>query len=418
MNNNPFTEFESNVRSYCRVFPTQFTSASGLYLYDTEGNKYLDFLAGAGTLNYGHNHPIMKSALVEYLVDDGILHSLDLYTTAKMEFINAFQSLVLKPLNFNYKLQFVGPTGANSVESALKLARKITGRNRIVAFTGAFHGMSLGALSVSAKEEFDGLLPGMEVTRYPYEGFTTGVELELLEQLIEEPSGIAKPAAFIVETTQCEGGLNVASNQWLQKLSSIARKHDILLIIDDIQVGCGRTGSFFSFTRAGIESDIICLSKSLSGIGLPMALMLLKPEIDQWSPGEHNGTFRGNNLAFVTARVALEEYWKDVYFSNHVKETGKFLGEKLLELKQQFPTIIEDVRGIGLVQGLRFFDKSMASLVSKKAFESKIIIETCGAYDEVLKFLPPLIISKDILTEAISTIQGILSQVDKTLVTS
>ncbi len=408
-----FEKYESNVRSYCRSFPKIFDSAKGCYLTDNENNSYLDFFAGAGALNYGHNEPRMKQSVLDYLNQDKVVHSLDFHTEAKLSFIVAFQKYILAPRKLDYKLQFPGPTGTNSVEAALKLARKVTGRNRIVAFTSAFHGMTLGAMSVSAKESAAGQVGGMEVTRFPFDGFADGASLDLLDKMIGHPGGIAKPAAFILETLQCEGGLNIASNQWLQKLAQIAKKHGILVIVDDVQVGCGRTGSFFSFERAGIVPDMVCMSKSISGMGLPMALVLLKPEHDVWKPGEHNGTFRGNNLAFVAAASALENYWKDQKFANYIGVMAHKMSELLEQLQQDFPRTIDSVRGMGMVQGICFRSPAMAAQVSKLAFEYGLIIESCGAQDEVLKLMPPLIISEQELEKGVDILRRALVHVEQ-----
>ncbi|MGH3743216.1 MAG: aspartate aminotransferase family protein, partial [Micromonosporaceae bacterium] len=306
-----FEHLESEVRSYCRGWPVVFDTAVGSRMTDIDGRTYLDFFAGAGTLNYGHNHPVLKRALIDYLESDGPTHALDMHTTAKRTLLETFQRIVLAPRGLEYKVQFPGPTGANAVESALKLARKVTGRETILSFTNAFHGMSLGALAVtgnSMKRRGAGV-PLQHSMPMPYDDYLDGQTPDFvwLNALLEDSgSGLDLPAAIIVETVQGEGGVNVARPEWLRELSEVCKRHDILLIVDDVQMGCGRTGPFFSFEIAGITPDIVVLSKSLSGYGLPFALTLMKPELDVWEPGEHNGTFRGNNPAFVTATVALE----------------------------------------------------------------------------------------------------------------
>jgi diaminobutyrate-2-oxoglutarate transaminase len=308
-----FESLESEVRSYCRGWPAVFQKASGSHLYDEEGRAFLDFFAGAGTLNYGHNHPLLKEKLLSYLADDNIVHSLDMYTVAKRVFLETFQEVILAPRGLDYRVQFPGPAGAAAVEAALKLARKYTGRETIVSFTNAFHGMSLGALSVtgnSMKRNGAGVPLGHTVPM-PFDNYLDGKtpDFLLFERLLEDSgSGLDIPAAVIVETVQGEGGLNAASPDWLRGLADLCARHEILLIVDDVQMGCGRTGPFFSFEQAGIVPDIVCLSKSLSGYGLPFAVTLLKPELDVWEPGEHNGTFRGPNPAFVTATAAMD-FW-------------------------------------------------------------------------------------------------------------
>jgi diaminobutyrate-2-oxoglutarate transaminase len=319
-----FEEWESEVRGYIRLFPTTFDAARGSLLIGEDGSEYIDFFAGAGTLNYGHNNPLLKQALLDYIERDGIIHALDLATRAKREFIETFRDLVLTPRGLRYKLQFTGPTGANATEAAIKVARLATGRTNIIAFTRGYHGLSLGALATTAARQYRTAagIPLDNVTFAPYDGyFGPDVDtMELLAKQLEDPSGgIDRPAAVIVESIQGEGGVNVASPEWLRRLAALARAHEIPLIIDDIQAGCGRSGDFFSFEQAGIRPDIVVLSKSLSGYGLPMSLVLISPELDVWEPGGHTGTFRGNNLAFVGATAALRTYWADDDFSLETK---------------------------------------------------------------------------------------------------
>lgn len=401
-----FDNLESEVRSYCRSFPTVFTSAKGHQMRDELGRKYIDFFAGAGVLNYGHNNPKLKSALLDYIAADGITHSLDMATTAKRSFLETFQRLILEPRKLDYKVMFPGPTGTNAVEAALKLARTVTGRPNVIAFTNAFHGMTLGSLALtgnSGKREGAGVAL-TDVIRMPFHSYM-GSELDtidLLEQhLNDTSSGIDLPAAVILETVQAEGGVNVATNPWLRRLQALLKRFEILLIVDDIQVGCGRTGTFFSFEPADLRPDIVCLSKSLSGYGLPLAVTLLRPDLDVWEPGKHNGTFRGHNLAFVTATAALENYWSDDSLTADVKRRGKIVAERLHELAEEFGATC---RGRGLIQGIEFSDKDAAARVSHEAFKRGLIIETAGPADEVLKLLPPLTIADDVLREGLDII--------------
>ncbi|MEC9341992.1 MAG: aspartate aminotransferase family protein, partial [Pseudomonadota bacterium] len=309
-----FEELESEVRGYIRAFPAVFDTAKGSHLYDEQGNRYIDFFAGAGTLNYGHNHPGISQALIEYLRKDGIVHALDKATIAKRDFMDKFQSVILKPRGLDYKMQFTGPTGTNAVETALKLSRMIKQRSNIIAFTNGYHGLTMGSLAVTGnafyRDESYGVRHNSDFM--PYDGYL-GPDINTTDYLRrflkDQSSGVDLPAAIIVETVQGEGGIHVASIPWLQQLEKICREFDILLIVDDIQMGNGRTGSFFSFERAGITPDMVTLSKAVGG-GLPMALLLMRPELDRWQPGEHTGTFRGNNLAFVAATKALE-FWDD-----------------------------------------------------------------------------------------------------------
>ena len=306
--NDPIENIESSVRGYARLFPAVFQSAQGSHLYDSNGRCFIDFFCGAGTLNYGHNNDRAKAALLRYIQSDGIQHSLDTVTTAKVDFINRLQQTILKPRGLDYKIQFTGPTGTNAVEAAVKLARKHKQRSHVIAFTHAYQGHTLGSLSLTGNDYYHCEHYGdrNNVSHLPFDGYLDGVDTSiLLEKMIADPSsGVPVPAAIILETIQGEGGINVASDQWLRRVSEICTKHDILLIVDDIQVGNGRTGKFFSFEHAGITPDIVCLSKSIGG-GLPLSLVLIRPECDAWQPGEHTGTFRGNNLAFVAAEAVL-----------------------------------------------------------------------------------------------------------------
>ncbi len=403
-----FNEIESNVRSYIRSFPTVFTKARGSVLTDEHGKEYIDFLAGAGTLNYGHNHPALKQALLDYVQSDGIVHGLDMATDAKRDFLKTLQRRILKPRGLDYKVQFTGPTGANAVEAALKIARNYTGRANVVSFTNGFHGVTLGAVAATANSHYRDAtgLPATGVSFLPYDGYQ-GEDVDTADyfaQVLEDGgSGIDHPAAVIVETVQGEGGLNVAAFEWLRRIESICREHDVLLIVDDIQAGCGRTGPFFSFEDAGISPDIVTMSKSLSGYGLPFSLVLLKPELDQWKPGEHNGTFRGHNLAFVTATAAINEFWRDDELSGDVRRKGRVVRNALTELAVSDDRL--SVRGRGMMQGLDCTDGELASAISAHAFERGLVIETSGAQGQVVKCLMPLNTPDETLAKGLSILK-------------
>jgi len=409
MSQDVFTTLESEVRFYCRAFPTVFERATGHEIFDRDGRRYVDFLAGCGALNYGHNNAAIKRAVIEYLENDGILHAMDMHTRAKAEFMEAFDDVVLKPRKLEYKMQFSGPTGTNAVEAALKLARKVTGRPTVAAFTHAFHGVTLGSLAATSsrgKRQAAGV-DLANVTRLPFDGYF-GADIDtiaLIERLIaDKGSGIDLPAAFLVETLQAEGGLNVASTGWLQRLQGLAQRHGILLIVDDIQAGCGRTGGFFSFERAGVYPDIVCLSKSIGGIGLPLAMVLMKPEIDRWEPGEHNGTFRGNNLAFVAATAALE-YWKTDSLETEIGRKANAVTERLTGIATIAGANAARVKGLGLLQGIAWDRPGVSGRIAETAFRNGLVIETCGAGDEVLKVSPPLTIDDEGLDEGLDILE-------------
>jgi len=405
-----YSRRESEARSYCRSFPTSFVKAQNATLTDADGRSYTDFLAGCSTLNYGHNDPDMKAALIEHIANDGVAHGLDMHSDAKAAFLETFERLILKPRGMDHKVMFTGPTGTNAVEAAMKLARKVTGRQTIVAFTNGFHGMTMGALSCTGnagKRAGAGGMPLCGTARLPYEG-AFGPDVDTLAQIemwLDNPSGgIDAPAAFIVEPVQGEGGLNAASRDWMRGIGRLAKKHGALLIVDDIQAGIGRTGSFFSVEDFGIEPDLIPLAKSLSGMGLPFAALLIRPELDIWKPAEHNGTFRGNNHAFVTARVALEKFWADDRFAADVRAKGQFLAGRLGEIAAHVPGAT--VKGRGMMMGIDVGSGDLAGAICAECFANGLIIETSGAHDEVVKVLCPLTIPDAQFAEGLDILEA------------
>jgi diaminobutyrate-2-oxoglutarate transaminase len=348
----------------------------------------------------------MKEKLLHYIGRNGITHSLDMASRAKEDFLERFTSVILEPRGLDYKVQFPGPTGTNSVEAALKLARKVTGREKVISFTNAFHGMTLGSLSVTgnAFKRNGAGIPLMLSDTMPFCGyFGDGLDtIEYMERFLSDSgSGVDHAAAVIVETIQAEGGVNVATIDWMQNLADLCKRYDMLLIVDEIQVGCGRTGPFFSFEPSGIEPDIICLSKSISGYGLPMALTLIKPEWDQWEPGEHNGTFRGNNLAFVTATEALS-FWENDEFSKEIEAKGNYVRKHLDEIVSQHPQTFPETRGRGLIQGLTCSQEGLAKYIAKTSFERGMVMETAGPEDNVVKVMPPLIMDEKIIRSGLT----------------
>ncbi|MHA2707367.1 diaminobutyrate--2-oxoglutarate transaminase [Vibrio owensii] len=404
-----FKKQESNVRSYSNSFPVVFRKAKGTWLETEQGERYLDFLAGAGSLNYGHNNAVLKQALLEYIEMDGITHGLDMHSEAKAAFLEALNQYILEPRGLDYKVQFTGPTGTNAVEAAIKLAKKVKGRSSIVAFTNGFHGCTAGALAATGNQHHrQGAGSSLNnVTRIPFEGYADIDGLKLFETMLSDNSaGMDKPAAVLLETVQGEGGLNVASNQWLQRLSKLCKAHDILLIVDDIQAGCGRTGTFFSFEPSGIKPDMVTLSKSIGGYGLPMAIVLLKPELDKWKPGEHNGTFRGNNHAFVTAAKAIETYWSNDHFEAHIKRCSSMVDEVIQRSVKRFPEMFVQRKGRGMMIGIECKNGEISGDIAKACFESGMVIETAGPNDEVVKFFCPLTISEAELTQGLNIFEG------------
>jgi diaminobutyrate-2-oxoglutarate transaminase len=412
---------ESEVRSYSRAFPGVFATAKGEWLTAEDGTRYLDFLAGAGTLNYGHNPESVKRRLLDYIEQDGLVHGLDLATTAKRGFLDAFSRHILTPRGLDYRVQFTSPSGTNAVEAALKLCRLNTGRSTVVAFSGAFHGVSTGALAATASDYYrHGLYATLPPTlRLPYPSSPLGEfdSLDLLRRMVDDPSaGVEKPAAVLLETVQGEGGIHVAPVEFLRGLREFCDTRGILLVVDDIQAGCGRTGSFFSFERAGITPDVVTLSKSIGGYGLPMAVTLFRPELDIWRPGQHNGTFRGNQLAFLAATAVLEEFWSDGVdgaFARSVRAKGELV-EEFFEssgLAERGAVL----RGLGLMRGIDFSgaDPLTAGKISRLCFDRGLIVEVCGREDEVLKLLPPLTISEENLRHGLDTVAASVKELEE-----
>ncbi|OPH47995.1 diaminobutyrate--2-oxoglutarate transaminase [Paenibacillus ferrarius] len=409
-------EFESNVRYYSRAFPDLFTQAQGSIMYSKRGKEYIDFFAGAGALNYGHNNAYIKEALIRYIQSNGITHALDMSTEAKETFIATFHKLQLLPHSLDYVFQFCGPSGTNAVEAAIKLARKATGRTGIFSFMGGFHGVTLGSLSVTSNafHRNAAFLPSSHVTFIPYcDGIYGGFDsITYMENILNDThSGIDKPAAIILETIQAEGGIYVSSKAWLQDLERFCRRHGILLICDDIQVGCGRVGEFFSFKEAGIVPDIVALSKSISGYGLPMSLLLYSRTLDHWLPGEHNGTFRGNQLAFVAAVAALE-YRESANLKQQVQVKEMYLKKYLTErLSILAPDIA--IRGRGAIWGIDLSalnDHNVAKKIASDCFENGLLIERVGRHDNVLKIMPPLNIEMELLEEGCRRLEQVMIQ--------
>lgn len=416
MNTSAFENYESSVRSYCRSFPTVFGSAKGAMMYDEEGNGYIDFFCGAGALNYGHNNDYIRDAVVDYLRSDGVLHGMDMFTPAKREFLQTLQEKVLKPRGLDYRVMCCGPTGTNSVEAALKLARKVTGRSNVWAFMGCFHGMTLGALALTT-EAYARDAAGVALTNCthipaPYMFPELDVIGYMQRLLDDDHSGVAKPAALIMETVQAEGGIYPFEPQFLKDCRKFCDDNGILLIVDDIQAGNCRTGTFFSFERGGIKPDLVTLSKSIGGIGMPMALLLIRPDLDIWQPAEHNGTFRGNQLAFVAGKAALE-YMLDNDLCTEVKRkeaiVEAFIKNEILPLDARL-----SYRGIGLMWGIdceKLGGDKFSKAVITSCFHKGLILERAGRDSCVVKMMPALVIEDELLLKGLNIVKEAFKEV-------
>lgn len=415
MNTKTFETYESQVRSYCRHFPAVFTTARGAMMYDEEGNAYIDFFCGAGALNYGHNNPYIKEKMVEYLMSDGIIHSMDMYTAPKRTFLETLQERILKPRGFDYKIMCCGPTGTNGVEAALKLARKVTGRTNVFAFMGCFHGMTLGALSLTTESyaRNGAGVPLGNVTHIPAPYMFPELDvIAYMQRLLDDDhSGVSKPAALVMETVQAEGGIYPFSPEFLRACRKFCDDNGILLIVDDIQAGICRTGTFFSFERGGIHPDMVVLSKSIGG-SMPLTLLLIKPDEDIFGPAEHNGTFRGNQLSFVAGNAGLE-FLLESNLEAETRRKGKlvedFIQKEILPLDSRLTC-----RGIGLMWGIDcagLGGDEFSHAVTKACFDRKLIIERAGRDSSVVKLMPTLVIEDEVLMKGLHILKDAFVQV-------
>lgn len=430
-------ETESNARSYPRKFPFALKKAKGLWIEDVEGNKYLDFLCGAGTLALGHNDPEINQAMIDLISEDAPLHTLDLTTPVKDEFVHMLLSLLPGELKNNAKIQFCSPSGTDATDAALKLCKTATGRSEIIAFSGGYHGMGHGALALTgnlnAKNKVHGLMPGVHFMPYPYSyrcpfglGGDAGVKAACayFERLLKDPeSGITKPAAVILEPIQGEGGVIPAPVEFLQTVRRVTQELDIPMIVDEIQCGIGRSGTFFAFEEAHIVPDVILASKAIGG-SQPMAVVIYNKKLDLWTAGAHAGTFRGNQLAMKAGLVVMNRVSKPEFLAE-VKEKGKYLKNKLLELKAKYP-IIGDIRGRGLILGCEFVDPTgkpdaigsfpasgeIAAAVQKKCFENKLIMEKGGRFGSVMRCLCALTVTKEEIDTMLSIFEKSIKEVE------
>ncbi|MGY5333670.1 diaminobutyrate--2-oxoglutarate transaminase [Pseudomonas protegens] len=410
---------ESNARSYPRRIPLALKRASGIHVEDVEGRRFIDCLAGAGTLALGHNHPVVIAAIQQVLADELPLLTLDLTTPVKDQFVQDLFGLLPEALAGEARIQFCGPTGTDAVEAALKLTRTATGRSTVLSFQGGYHGMSQGALSLMGslgpKRALAGLLNnGVQFLPFPYDyrcpfglGGAEGVKVNLhyLENLLTDPeAGVALPAAVIVEAVQGEGGVIPADLEWLQGVRRITEKAGVALIVDEIQSGFGRTGKMFAFEHAGIIPDVVVMSKAIGG-SLPLAVMVYRDWLDTWQPGAHAGTFRGNQMAMATGSAVMR-YLKEHRVPEHAAAMGERLREHLLILQRDFPQL-GDIRGRGLMLGVELVDPAgvpdaqghppqharLAPLVQRECLKRGLILELGGRHGAVVRFLPPLVIT-------------------------
>ncbi|WP_087924547.1 diaminobutyrate--2-oxoglutarate transaminase family protein [Streptomyces albireticuli] len=411
---------ESSARTYARHLRIVPVRAEGMTVEGADGRTYLDCLSGAGTLALGHNHPVAVEAMRKVIDSGRPLHTLDVATPEKDAFTEALFATLPAGLARGARVQFCSPAGTDAVEAALKLAQSATGRHGLAAFTGAYHGMTSGALAVSggvaAKARVAG--SGADVTRLPYPyayrcPFGLGGELgertaaEYVRRLLADPNGgVVPPAAMILEPVQGEGGVVPAPADWLRAMRDVTHRHGIPLIADEVQTGMGRTGTLWASERAGVVPDVLVASKAIGG-GLPLAVVVYREELDVWEPGAHAGTFRGTTLAMATGAATL-----DFITRNHLAERAASLGARMLarleELPARFPCV-GDVRGRGLMLGVELVDPGgepdllgslpadpvLARAVRAACLDRGLIVELGGRHDSVVRLLPPLIISDE-----------------------
>ena len=408
---NSFEELESNVRSYCRKWPAVFATAQGSTITDEDGVEYLDFFAGAGALSYGHNNPVLVEVAVEHLRAGKLLHSLDTFTVEKRRFLESMQRYVLAPRQLDMVIQTVGPTGATAVEAALQLAQRITGNRAVVGFAGSYHGMSYRAASISASMAGRATSAHLkDFVALPFVENVTDEDLELLDRTLRNTIDGQRIGALIIEPTQGEGGARPFDPAYLRAIRERCTELGIIVIADEVQAGVGRTGSFFSFESSGLDPDIVCVSKSISGLGLPMALNLVRRSLDSWTPGEFSGTFRGNNLAFATSATMLETYWADSTLEKSTGQRGLAVRTALQNMSDEFGDGGFIVRGNGLLCGLDVGSTELAARIADASFERHLIVETCGAGDTTVKLLPALVINDEQLHDGLTRLSDAVAQ--------
>lgn len=422
--------YEGSAVSYPRGMPMALKRTRGATVEDVDGNIYIDFFGGAGVMNVGHSNPTVLEAVSEQLSQ--LTHSLDIPSKPRKSLIETLLSLLPDPLN---KIFFGGPTGSDAVEAAMKLAKYNTRRHPMIAFEGAYHGMSAGSLSLSSglsfKEDFLPLIPEVHFAPYAYCyrcAFAQNPEscdlecVKYMEHVLEDPhSGVGKPAAIIVEAIQGEGGSIVPPEKFLTGIRETCSRHDIVMIVDEIQAGLCRTGQMFAFEHSGIEPDIITLSKGLGGLGFPISCIAYKDVLDKWPAGKHIGTFRGNVIAYTAGAAALR-----FMVENDLAEHSLNLGEKMLswlkDIEKDSP-IVGEARGKGLMLGIELVkDKAskkpapdFAQRVRTICHQHGLLVEIGGHYSNVVRFLPPLVLTEELAKKGIEIFADSIREIEKAL---
>lgn len=399
-------ERESNARAYPRHFPFAIAEGAGSWVRDVDGNVFLDFLAGAGVLSLGHNHPELVAAAVAQM--GTFTHGLDMATPTKDAFTEAQIATLPEGMRDRMRIQFCGPTGANAVDAAIKLCKTATGRGDIVSFQGGFHGSTHAAMAmtglVAQKRPIQNGMPGVaffpfsSCSRCPLalnpESCQTNCVALLERALNDANGGVALPAAVIMEPVQGEGGVIPARREFVQRVRALTRELGVPLIVDEVQTGCGRTGTWWAFEQYGIEPDVVVASKALSGMGQPVAIIMYDEALDVWAPGAHSGTFRGNQLAFAAGTETIRIVERDGVLAN-VRERSAQVFDRLAEIAGD-PGVVE-VRGLGLMLGIELAPPddgrsvtALAQDVQARALRAGLVVELGGRDDCVVRMLPPL----------------------------
>lgn len=430
-------DFESSARSYPRKFPFALSKAKGSWVEDVEGNRYLDFLCGAGTLALGHNDDEVNKAMIDLISSGAPLHTLDLTTPVKDRFVETIFSILPEEMRGNVKIQFCSPSGTDATDAAIKLCKTATGRGSVIAFSGGYHGMGHGALSLTgnlnAKTKVQNLMPGVQFMPYPNSyrcpfglGGEAGTDAACayFERMLKDPeSGVTKPAAVIIEPIQGEGGVIPAPRKFLQTIRRVTKELDIPMIVDEIQCGVGRSGQMFAFEDSGIIPDVILMSKAIGG-SQPMSVVIYNKNLDKWTAGAHAGTFRGNQLAMAAGTVVLKRV-SDPEFLASVREKGVHIHEAMNALRKEV-SIIGDVRGRGLMMGIEFIDPDgpkdvmghpepsgmIAAEVQKRCFEHKLIMEKGGRNGSVMRCLCALNVSMEDIDTMIGIFSSVVREID------
>lgn len=431
-------EFESSARSYPRKFPFALNRAKGVWLEDVEGNRYLDFLCGAGTLALGHNDDDINQSMINLIQSGAPLHTLDLTTPTKDKFVETIHQILPFGMADEVKIQFCSPSGTDATDAAIKLCKSATGRSTVIAFSGAYHGMGHGAMALTgncnAKNKVAALMPGVQFMPYPYSyrcpmglGGEAGTKacISYFERLLKDPeSGLTKPAAVILEPIQGEGGVIPAPVEFLQAVRRVTSELDIPLICDEIQCGMGRSGKVFAFEYAGIKPDVILASKAIGGTQ-PMSVVIYNKKLDTWGPGAHAGTFRGNQLGMAAGTVVMKKISDPAFLAKVVEKGNKFLS-RMNALKEQCP-IIGDVRGIGLMIGIEFVDPKgqkdfmgmplpsgeICARIQKECFQHHLVMEKGGRDGSVMRCLTALNISDEDLETGIQILEEVVRSVNE-----